>query len=72
MSNKTIVSPSLKRESSFSTTNSISSDKNSDFQINITFGPCSKKLKGLKGSKTRFYYDAIDFDSEFSPKNIIQ
>ena len=66
MSNEIAFSLSLRRESSFSTTNSINSDMNSDFQINIKFGQSPKKLKRLTKSKTRFYYDAIDINSELT------
>ena len=66
MSNENSFSLSLKRESSFSTTNSLNSDMNSDFQINIKFEQSPKKLKRLTRTKTRFYYDAIDINSEFT------
>lgn len=38
----------------------------SDFQGNFKFAQSPKKLKRLTKSKTRFYYDAIDINSDFT------
>lgn len=66
MSNKNLVSPSVKSEISYSNTKSVNSDINSDFEVNIRFEKCPRKLKRLTRSKTRFYYDAIDISAEFT------
>ena len=66
MSKEITFSLSLKSESSFSTNNSMNSDMSPDFQMNNKFGQSPKKLKRLTSRKTRFYYDAMDINSEFT------
>ena len=66
MSNQISFSRSLRSESSFSTNSSMNSDMSPDFQINNKFAQSSKKLKKLASGKTRFYYDAININSEFT------